>query len=376
MIADSCKYFWLLLALGLFACADTGTIEPAEGLTSLRLTLEGEAGAPGKRLDISDGLPVALKVEALDEQGRVIPDYEGELVFRAHPGYLSPNGHHEKSVRGGETVNLTLKRGFGRLRIRAEDKDRLVVGVSRTLYLPEPTLALLQIPAEIESGMEDIYLDHSPWVNTYVQVTAGRMVVTNTTADGFYASDIEQPEFGHIYAYTYGVPSVDRGDVLSMISGIVKEFYGLTELSFPDYDILCSFHPLPEPVELTREIITDDRLMEAHESALVSVRGIKSWKVDSRQYFEYGQWAGMTEDQAVITILSRAALPDFDPRQFKAEGGRFERIVGNLRQHYSADPEWIVVLRDECDVWGYGDRPGYCDDLMPESSCGDLEPLP
>ena len=365
----------ILLPALLSAGCQYEALDAAKGLTSLRVTLENEGGSAAHPLDPGAGLPVQVKVEALDETGREMSGYEGHLTFRAKTGFLGRNGWEEADVEGGDTVTLSLVRGFGPVRILAEDTEHFVVGVSEPVYLPEPTLSTIQTP----TGS----IDASPWADNFLRIESGRMVVTYAAGSGFYATDVRGSSYNHLYIYTHGFPSVDRGDVLSWVSGTVSEFYGFTELSFPDYGVRCHDHPLPEPVALTKAMLADDAAMESLEGGLVSAGNVSVAYVNTDAFFKYGQWSGRTGDGGAVTVMSLDALPEFNPLLEK--GVRFEKLTGVLRQHWSADSgapkgigsEWILTPRDLCDVTGYGDRPDACDDEPPATDCdfgeGDAE---
>ncbi len=348
----------LFAVLAPLGCEKSADMEALEGLTSLRITLESEAGSTESPLEFGDMLAVRLKVEALDHTGSPMPEYKGRVKFQARPGFLGRNGWEEFDVAHGQHVDLSLYSGFGDVRILAEDMDELVVGVAEPIHLEPPTLETAQRPKG------DI--DTTPWDGSYMRVETGRIVVTHATIDGFYATDIQGTEYNHIYVYTHSTPAVDRGDVLSYVGGSVSEFYGLTEISFPDYKVLCNYYTPPEPVPVTAVMLADRKSMEKLESGLVSVENVTVGGIDEYSYANYGQWVGRAGDKGEITVIIQEALPEFDPYTYK---GAIEKIVGNLRQHWSADPEWILVPRDECDVWGVGERPETCDRAMPETTC-------
>ncbi len=361
------KRFFLAVFVGLavWGCFDTGVIEKDKGLTSLKVTILSETGSVDAPLDGSQEIPVEFRVEALDEEGDPIEDYQGRLHLKALNGFLSRTGEVDVDAANGDELTVPLMRGFNQVRLYAEDLDELVVGVSEPIYLPKPTLATLQTPAgDIEA---------SAWDKHFMHVEDGLMVVTHATLSGFFATDVLDEEFNHIYVYTHNVPYVDRGDVVSFVSGTISEFFGLTELSFPDYGIACNHYPLPEPVELSPNQLADKDFMEKLEGGLVAVNNMKVNFVTEKTFFTYGQWTGKIGGAAIV-VLSREALPTFNP--LEERGVTFTRMVGNLRHHWSADSgvpkpnsEYIIVPRDACDVWGYGERPEYCDEEAPATNC-------
>ena len=360
-----------LLLTVLWGCEKGEQLQIENGVTSLRVTLLSDTGSGEQPLDATDGLTLNVKVEALDNTGAVVPDYDGILRFDAKPGFIGRNGWEELEVVSGDDVSLTLKRGFGAARIQVVDDARQLVGVSETFYLPEPTISTIQ------STVGDI--DGSPWSGSFLRIETGRIVVTHKTIGGFYATDVSADSYNHIYVYTHGIPSLERGDVLSWVSGTVSEFYGLTELAFPEYEIDCSYYPVPEPIAITVNMMSgsnfDRNKMESLEAGLVVLENARVRNVDAVDFFTYGQWVAHTADGVAITVLSREALPSFDP-SLCLEGTSFTRIVGNLRQHWAADTDWIIVPRDPCDVQAESTKeacvltpPDYCEKPSPETTC-------
>jgi hypothetical protein len=364
MMRLALQYILSILALlGLLsACTPGEALAPPTGLSSLRVTIENDTGSPESPLLVpDDGLELQLAVEAIDAEGNAITDYSGSIRISARNAFLGRNGWLNVDIANGDVVSAKLMRGFGSMRFLVEDTGTFVVGVSEPIYLPEPTIAMVQTP----TGQ----IDGSPWSDHFVRVAKGTLVVTYVSLDGFYLTDVDSDAYNSMYVYTHGIPYTDAGDVLSYVSGTVSEFYGLTEMSFPDYDVRCNFHSPPTPVELTQQLLADDTVMERYEAGLVSLTNLKVYRVDDNDYLNYGQWVGRAANGAEVTMLTLDALPLFDPREGSNRTAVFEKVVGVLRQHWSAKPEWIVIPRTECDIWGVGERPAYCDEAQPATNC-------
>lgn len=360
------KHFWIIVTLLLFICGCEyyGEVAPehnvgASGtLTSYRLTLVGQYGTGSEPITLGDGKTVKIKVEAIDSSGEIIEGHSANLKFSAKNTYIGRNGWQYLDVTSGETVDVDLKRGIGPIRILAEDEETLCLGVSDIIYLPEPSMQTVQTP--VNSG------DSSPWISHFVRIETGTLIVTHVGLDGFYITDVSADSYNSIYVYTHGIPETDRGDKLKYIAGTISEFYGLTELSFPDYEVDCHYYPLPEPINLTASMLSDNTEMEKYEGSLVMVENLKVAEVDEQTYYSYGQWKGETGDGGFITVISRETFSDLDPRTFN---GTITKMVGIMRQHYAANPDWMLLPRNECDVWGFGERPYYCDSKLPETTC-------
>jgi len=83
----------------------------------------------------------------------------------------------------------------------------------------------------------------SPLDGESITIKRGRLVVSSTVGDGFYFTDIDPwtagdpPAFNHGFAYNYSYPEgLLSGDILSEVSGILTEFFGFTEMSFPAWE--------------------------------------------------------------------------------------------------------------------------------------------
>lgn len=381
----------LLLALGVFggcqANEDIGTALVPKGTTSLILTALTPVGTPGAPLDLTDAAnqKVRLRVEAQDAYGVKTQDYKARLRFNAAVGLLKAGAAEgclddgltvpncvEQNVdfkgTGQAEVELTLSRGMGALRITAVDQDTYISGASEPIYTPPATLRAMQEPISIA------FSDASPWVNSYLRFESGTLVVTQADIGGVYVTDIDGADdmaYSHAYLYTRGIPELSRGDVLDWLGGTVSEYYRFTELSFTAWQVRCNGHALPEPVLLTPELLSSEETMERYESGLVAVENVKvATPVDAYSFTNFGQWAAVLSDGSTkITVLATAAMPDFDPNTYT---GTFTKLVGNLKQHRSAKPTWILVPRDGCDIYGYAaqPRPSSCDATLPPSNCG------
>ncbi|HNX51397.1 MAG TPA: CARDB domain-containing protein, partial [Thermoanaerobaculaceae bacterium] len=86
-------------------------------------------------------------------------------------------------------------------------------------------------------------------------VTTQQNVVTAVEAAGFFIQTPEQRSDGNpetsdgVYVYTGNAPWVQVGDMVD-VSGTVKEYYALTEISAPVVVKTSSGNPLPAPVDL------------------------------------------------------------------------------------------------------------------------------
>ncbi|MCC6524590.1 MAG: hypothetical protein IT373_18180 [Polyangiaceae bacterium] len=197
--------------------------------------------------------------DGLDNDGDVLVD------FPTDPGCAFPDDDSEET-------------GSGR------------VGVSLPVAYELPTLADIQgrgsgtpYPSMSVSAKLCDLPDCSDARHDQAQFDALRVVVTRVTSTGFFASDTaETAGYGHLFAFNFNAPYNMRVcDRLTLVSGTASEFYGMTELSFPSFELVypkCSTLPcadcmVPDPVVIDTAEIGSDVTMEQLESGLVRVEG-------------------------------------------------------------------------------------------------------
>lgn len=156
----------------------------------------------------------------------------------------------------------------------SEAEGSYSVGVSQPIQYALPSIADVQGP-----GSSTPYAFETVDVKT---ASPQNLVVTRLTQDGFYVSDVGNPEPGShsLFVFNYATPYGTRiCDELSSLSGVLVEFFGFTELSFPSFRIRqvndMTKCRVPAPVVLAPEIVSEGVEMERLESALVEARGCK-----------------------------------------------------------------------------------------------------
>jgi hypothetical protein len=265
-----------------------------------------------------------------------------------------------------------------------------IVGVSGDIRFANPRIADVQGSS-----------NESPLVGSAVTIDQGTMVVTTITTDGFHVTDIsaDAPADGSnsLFVFNYNTPWYLREcDVVTDLSGIVSEFYGLTELSFPSWVVVdpdgrvaeptsSAECPIPAPVELTPALVTDFWDMENLESGLVRITGGRigdtfmdcdldgdgivsfdgteatcadSCAMDGEcteinTYMSYGQYAVVLDGCRgsgcdKVWAVTRHVVPDFWADHHSDEV--IPAITGTLRHIYFLDPEWIIELRCSDDL--------------------------
>ena len=187
-----------------------------------------------------------------------------------------------------------------------ESPPSWATGLSPTFWFETPAIRHLQYTSDIAS---------SPLEGSDVYVAAGKMVVTNISASGFFVTDLQHHEpvleddapgyFNSIFVYTFSKPAGIRyGDTLCSISGGVVEYQGNTQLKFPSFEVLedlvtgeCLDRTIPEsdrdlkvpdPVDITDllekeepgktafrdQVLANAKAMEPLEAALITVHDL------------------------------------------------------------------------------------------------------
>jgi hypothetical protein len=189
-------------------------------------------------------------------------------------------------------------------------------GLSPTFWFETPGIRHLQYTGDMAS---------SPLEGEDVRIAAGRMVVTNVAASGFFVTDLRHQRetledgspgyYNSLFLYTFNKPEdVHFGDTICSVSGGVVEYQGNTQIKFPSFEILdevitkevdgekvtygkCSDRiipgpdvdlKVPAPVDVTDLLVPEDpsspdfgdqivanaAILEPWESSLVTIRNL------------------------------------------------------------------------------------------------------
>ncbi|MFH1434217.1 MAG: hypothetical protein ABIJ56_00745 [Pseudomonadota bacterium] len=285
---------------------------------------------------------------------------------------------------GDGLVDYGQDNGCAYLNDDTEEGGEYIVGVSPPLFFLNPRIENIQ-------GYSSV----SPLMGESVTINRGTIVVTRISTEGFYVSDIDplRPDLGfnHLYTYNYNTPwELRECDVLQYVSGIVTEFYGYTELSFPSWKVIdpegrvevpqsADDCPIPEPTLLDSDMLADNAVMESLEAGLIQVRGGMisdrfencdfnrdgrvEWEgpeadcadacdedpgcTEMTQYNSYGQWA-VNAGGSKVFVITHDAYPDFNPLNHR--GKLLDLVRGTLRQVEFIDPPWILEIRCRDDL--------------------------
>ena len=399
----------LLATLLLSAC---WTVEPVERSGPLYFDVEfteepagidPEAPAPFS----TDPVTYRVRVTAMGPDRQPMTDWDGVLAIRATPGQLRSS--ESLPVTGGvleATVQVAL--AFDQLRIWFSDEGdgaqdgSFAAGVAPVVYLDKPTIAHVQEP---QGGG-----DESPLTHSYVPLRGfddGReLIVTTVVNDGFFVTDFSDPagSWNSMFAFSFSRPDgLAVGDRLSLLSGIISEFIGFTEMQFPSWEVESSGHEQGDTVfDLDPTIVCNDYDMERWEAAPVQLTQVVPdfrYASDCADYFDYGQWPARIVDaqcgggDARVSVVNVNTVPsysfvqecessvlvnenmsaerilEFTGAGSFEEGYGFTTLRGVVRHTAPADPPWIIDVRN-CMDFPPERRPEDCGQLLERPTSG------
>jgi hypothetical protein len=394
----------LLLALLLSACWAPEAVERSGPLyfdVEFIETPDGlDPDAPA--LFSTDPVTYRMRVTAMGQNHRPMTDWDGMVAVRATPGQVRSS--ESLPVTGGvleATVQVAL--AFDQLRIWFSDEGdgaregSYAAGVAPIIYVMKPTVS--QVQTVIGAG------DESPLTHSYVPILGyddphdpRRLIVTTIVNDGFFVTDFDDPagSFNSLFAFSFSRPDgLAVGDRLGMLSGIISEFIGFTEMQFPSWDVESSGHVEGDTVyELDPTIVCNDFEMEAWEASPVEVIGLVPdfrYAADCAAYFEYGQWPARIVDaqcaggNSRVSVVNMNTVPSFNfidecnnqllvnpdnpaIEDFDSKYG-FEYLRGVIRHTAPASPPWIIDVRN-CMDFPPDRRPADCDQLLERPMSG------
>lgn len=205
---------------------------------------------------------------------------------------------------------------------------------------------LLLIPASLFALVDTLsipeiqgYGSSTPYENdtitTYGIVTA----VVPPHNGGYYLQDASCDTFAGIFVFTgtYAYPDVRRGDSVE-VTGIVTEFYEMTELGYIQAENILGTATVPTPILS----YTGNAGQEKYEGMLVVV--ISAQCTDDS--LGYGEWE-VNDGSGAIRI-------DDQIYHFKPQQGGYYDVTGPLNYSYS---DFKIEPRDYRDVLGPGATP-------------------
>lgn len=214
---------------------------------------------------------VELTLEALDEQGALLADFNGAARITVVPGEVDATQRRVRFVDGRATTTAEFRFSYGETRIWVEDSGEdlatdcangldddldgvsdaadpdcqqpegrlasaratLAVGLSPSMFFAEPRIHDVQSSPRCTTdsplGGQNVTID---------QGQSARLVVTGTTQSGLYVTDLSGPASGYnaVFLFTFSNPGgVKPGDRLCSIAGNVAEFIGNSQLNFPSF---------------------------------------------------------------------------------------------------------------------------------------------
>lgn len=326
---------------------------------SVEITSGNVGSEKSPNLFTNEEIEFTLSVTAIDQDGSNAKDFNGpvninigptgQLVLRQEKSFAMSNGF-------AKDIPVKVKYIHGKTHLWIEDigvdstPGSFATGLSDEIWFKNPTLRNIQEPEKSSD---------SPLRNEFVEINIGNriLVVTGITNDGFYVTDISEPDgiYNAMYVYAFSRPEgLSEGDRISQLNGSVQEYYGFTELGFPSWIASENGLQLPDPYLITESQLDDDDVMEMYESRLVRIQNGVICKM-GEDFDTYGQWTVLISNtgdcesgQGGINVISTFAVPEFDPR--KHEGETVLMLTGNLRYHRYASPNWILYPRKLSDI--------------------------
>lgn len=266
------------------------------------------------------------------------------------------------------------------------DSPSYAAGSSDEIYFKNPSLEEIQRSSQEGPPFSSDIIGYR--INIRGQKNnIGRMIVTAVTNTGFYITDLastgDPP--ASLFAYNFSRPyRIYRDQMLCMLIGTVQEHLGNTQITFPDWltyndckgtdSLPCSLcvdelrqyegKNIVKPYHLTTETTYNRRLMESLESSLVEVKNaiienMFESAFDRDTYIDYGQYKIRLTDAtaaAILMVISRDNVSDFDPSQYI--GKKFTYVKGVLTElnFGSTNSRWVINVRDKYDIC----IEGYC----------------
>ncbi|MCF7918990.1 MAG: lamin tail domain-containing protein [Candidatus Cloacimonetes bacterium] len=211
-----------------------------------------------------------------------------------------------------------------------------------TQILPEiywNDLIMVTIP-EIQTPIDET--DISPYAG---QIVSTQGIVTATGSNKYWISTPEGGAFNGLYAYDPDHTPVMGDEII--ITGLISEYYGLTEIyEITGFVVVSSGNPIPAPTVITTLQLSSE---EAWESVLVQVQDV----IVTQETNSYGEWYlddGTGECQADDSIYHVDALV----------GDEFVSVTGVVNYSYNLfelTPRFAEDLVTGPD-WLYGDVTG------------------
>ena len=321
---------------------------------------EGEIGSKNSPVPFSkDEIEFSLSVRTIDQDGKTDTGFKGPVNFNIGPtGQLVLRQETSFALKKGVATDIPVKVRYihGKTHIWVEDvgtkgdPGSYATGLSEEIWFANPSLRNVQEPEKSSD---------SSLKNEFVEINIGDriLIVTGITNDGFYVTDISEPDgiYNAMYVYAFNRPEkLDVGDRISQLNGTVQEYYGFTELGFPSWTVSERGLQPPDSYFITEAQLNDDDVMESYESRLVHIENGLICET-GEDYDSYGQWTVLLSSngdcesgKAGINVISAFEVPEFDPKEH--QGQTMRRLTGNLRYHRYASPNWIIYPRDLSDI--------------------------
>jgi len=134
--------------------------------------------------------------------------------------------------------------------------------------------------------------------NTQIDILGGTVVVTAVRYNGFACTDLAAGPYTAIWVYTSVDPAVVAGDVIEIVNGEYKEYYGLSEIDMTTFAgtwAVMGTAPTPQFNFTLAALAADFEPWESHVLTITDGFNIS-------EILTYGQWNAVSQESALVLM--------------------------------------------------------------------------
>ncbi len=331
-IDDSTCQYWYTETSGIEAIKESGTVHSGTYSAKLFLTSTSTQRFTQYVAPVNVGNDYEFSFLCFDNEpyGRAriaIRWYDGSGSFISgyYGGYSSDSTEWQELNSGPQAAPATAETAHVEVRLYDVSgfTDSAIIYVDDASFVdlgsgtPPETLTIYEIQGQLSS---------SPWEDS--------TVVTHGTVTGVFGSNFfmeEQPGGAWHGIYVYGSSTTPtRGDSVR-VTGLVDEYYGMTEITGPLVDVLTSGATLPGPTILPTGSVS----VEDYESILTKVEDATC----TNDSLGFGQWE--LDDGSGPVIIDDMGV------EYVPNLGQFYTVTGPVMYSYG---DFMMEPRDSNDI--------------------------
>lgn len=265
-------------AVSLAGCVDE-FVDVPNRLSSFEVHLADPASAGSEEAPLAVPRAIArlrIRAQAYGSDGEPLA-WTGRARVKVTPGLTVPDVFPLDFAGGVAEADVPVLGVHSDTRVWVIDDTAAgasgAVGVSESVHFDEPTLADINSIPPQGDNTTSFYVDGGtsgdfvrmerdgfvfasrkdpadPCALAEPGATKRDLIVTATTATGFYATDLTEPKhptlpgnFGHVFVFNFNFPEgLQPGDRIHALEGTIQEFSGNTQITFPTYRVsYCPF---------------------------------------------------------------------------------------------------------------------------------------